>query len=347
MLRLDALTKQYPSFALGPLDLEVGAEVLGLLGPSGSGKTTLLSLVAGTEPPTEGTVRLNGDDLSEHALETRGTARVFQESALFPHLTARENLNYAAVSSENIEELAARLEIDDVLDQPAHTLSGGEGRRVEVGRALASGPDVLLLDEPTEGLDTPVRRRLREQLRTCLTALDIPVLYVTHNQEEAASVADRIAVMKGREVKQVGSPTAVMRRPDSPFVAHFTGNPNVVPARLKRADSGPVLVWDEMTLPYSESVPSPDRDVWVCIRPEEVHVQAEATADTVEGQIVDERFEGHTYVLTIRLGGTPAASVRATVLPPTYRRLGLDPGRTVHVRLPPEAIHLIPRSPQR
>ena len=345
MLRLDALTKEYPSFALGPLDLEVGAEVLGLLGPSGSGKTTLLSLVAGTESPTAGTVRLNGDDLSGRALETRGTARVFQESAVFPHLTARENLNYAAAASANVEELAARLEIEDVLDQPARTLSGGEGRRVEVGRALASEPDVLLLDEPTEGLDTPVRRRLREQLRPCLTALDSPVLYVTHNQEEAASVADRIAVMKDGTLEQVGPPAAVMRRPASPFVARFTGNPNVVPARVHRAESGPVLVWEGISLPYSGAVPSPDRDVWVCIRPEEVHVQAEAATDTVEGQIVDERFEGHTYVLTMRLGGTPDASVRATVLPPTYRRLGLNRRRTVHVRLPPEAVHLLPRSP--
>jgi len=314
------------------------------LGPSGSGKTTLLSLIAGTTPPTEGRVRLHGVDLATRSLETRGTVRVFQESALFPHLTGRENVAYAATARSRVDELAARLEIEAVLDQPARTLSGGEARRVEVARALAAGPEVLLLDEPTAGLDTPVRRRLRGHLRALLTTLDIPVLYVTHNQKEAATVADRVLVVKDGTAAQVGTPADVMRRPATPFVARFSGNPNVIPARVENTTEGPAVVWSDGRVPMPQAdVPTP-QDVWMCIRPEDIELRDEGGgAVPVEGTIQDRRFDGHVHELTVRLGDrSPPLSVH--VLPPMYRTRTLNRRERVSLFLPPDAIHVIPRS---
>lgn len=344
MLRLDALTKRYPSFTLGPLSLDVGTEVVAVLGPSGSGKTTLLSLVAGTDVPSSGTVSMNGTSLSGQPLETRGAARVFQESALFPHLTARENIEYAASGREQTEMLAARLEIDSILDQTARTLSGGEGRRVEVARALAADPALLLLDEPTAGLDTPVRRRLRDHLRELLTALDIPVLYVTHNQEEAARVADRIAVMKDGIIQQVGPPDDVFQRPETAFVARFTGNPNVLPVRVEADDPNTLVLAGDARITYSVDALSAGQHGWVCVRPEEIEVRADAGSDSalvLETTIADCVFEGEAYELTLHIG-TGGASLQARVLPPTYRALNLANRRRIAVQLPPDALHVIP-----
>lgn len=345
-LRLDGLTKRYASFTLGPLSLDVEAEVIGVLGPSGSGKTTLLSLVAGTEAPSSGTVHLNGESLSGRPLDARGTARVFQESALFPHLTARDNIEYAASDAEQTEALAARLEIDGVLDQTARTLSGGEGRRVEVARALAADPALLLLDEPTAGLDTPVRRRLRSHLRELLSALDIPVLYVTHNQDEAAMVADRIAVMKEGRIQQLGAPSDVFRRPETPFVARFTGNPNVMPVRVDAADPRLLMLADGAGVRTSSGTVSAGQTGWLCIRPEDVDLRVDADPEApnvLETTITDCIFEGGAYVLTLQFGDEWTSSLRATVLPPTYRALNLRDRQHVCVHLAPGVLHVIPR----
>jgi molybdate/tungstate transport system ATP-binding protein len=348
MLHLRALTKRYGSFALGPLHLDVGAEVVGVLGPSGSGKTTLLSLISGTESPDEGTVSLNGRPLDSRPLEARGTARVFQSSALFPHLTARQNIEYATSVPHRVDELAALLEIDDVLDQTARTLSGGENRRVEMARALASDPDALLLDEPTVGLDTPVRRRLRGHFRRLLTGLNIPVLYVTHNQTEASTVADRVAVLQDGELQQVGSPSEVFTRPATPFVAQFTGNPNVFSAHLaSRHSAEATLEWHGPPLAVPPTDVPSGTDVWLCVRPEQVALRpVEApvpSTNGIEAEVAECIFEGDAYVVTLQVGDDASASLQAKVLPATARALDLQSGRRVRGYLAPEALHLIPR----
>ena len=348
MLRLRALTKRYASFALGPLSLDVGAEVVGVLGPSGSGKSTLLSLVSGTETPDDGTVHLHGTALGPGPLEARGTARVFQASALFPHLTARENIEYGAPTPERVDELAALLEIETVLDQKARTLSGGENRRVEVARALASDPAVLLLDEPTAGLDTPVRRRLRGHFRRLLRDLRIPVLYVTHNQAEASTVADRVAVLQDGELQQVGPPAEVFNRPATTFVARFTGNPNVFPARLVSAPSGPRVEWNGARLAVPATDLPPDTDVWLCIRPEQVELCPEndppASPNVMEATVAQHIFRGGEYVVVLHVGDEgEEAPLQARVLPSTARVLDVDRGDRIHVRLAPDPLHLIRR----
>lgn len=348
MLDLAGLTKRYPSFTLGPIDVTVGREVFAILGPSGCGKTTLLSLIAGTEAPDAGTIHLDGHQLDTQPLERRGTAYVFQESAVFPHLTARQNIAYAAHQTRLVDGLAATLEITAVLDQPAHTLSGGERRRVEVARALAADPKVLLLDEPTTGLDAPIRRRLRDQLRDLFTDLDIPVLYVTHDQDEASAVADRIAIMHDGTIPQVAPPAELFQHPATPFVAAFTGNTNVFPARLREEQSPPVIAWNGLRVDTPASDFLPDTDVWLCIRPEQVNLLANGVdrpaTNVFDAQIERRVFEGGVHVLTLRLGRNgQSALLDVKVMPPTYRQLSLDRRTEVGVHLPPDALHLIPR----
>jgi molybdate/tungstate transport system ATP-binding protein len=347
MLHCAGLTKCYGSFTLGPLDLTVGREVVAVLGPSGCGKTTLLSLVAGTKQPDDGTVELDDAPLTARPLEARGTAYVFQDSAVFPHLTARANVAYAATEPGRVRDLAAMLEITSVLDQPAHTLSSGERRRVEVARALAADPRVLLLDEPTSGLDAPIRRRLRDQLRSVFTALDVPVLYVTHDQDEAAAVADRVAVMRDGTIHQVAPPTALFRRPATPFVASFTGNPNVFPAQGANANpSSSVVDWEGHRIHAHGHDVAPGTPVWLCIRPEHVLVGRNETDGTSVNQFeahVDRHvFDSGGHVLTLRLADRSVA-ITARVLPPTLQQLDLDAQQRVPVHFPPDAIHLIAR----
>jgi molybdate/tungstate transport system ATP-binding protein len=345
MLEVTALTTAYDSFRLGPLDLSVADEVLAVLGPSGCGKTTLLSSIAGIASPDGGAVELDGRRLDGRPPEARGTVLVFQDGALFPHMTARENVAYAAGADADgeIEALAAALEIGDVLDRRAATLSGGEGQRVALARALAADPDALLLDEPLANLDAPIRRRLRSDLRDLLAPLSIPVVYVTHDQTEASGVGDRVAVMRDGQFEQIGSPTAVFERPRTRFVASFTGGTNVFRTGLE--DGNPARIrWGPYRLDAGAAAPRDAGDeVWFCVRPEYVEVVGDRSADAgnvIEGRIADRTFEGGTYRLVVRPEGVDAV-LEIAVLPPAYDRHRLDRRDHVAVEIPADAVHLL------
>jgi molybdate/tungstate transport system ATP-binding protein len=228
MLDVTDLRTAYDGFALGPIDLAVEDGVLAVLGPSGCGKTTLLSLVAGLTTPDAGSVTLDGRSLDGRPPEDRDVGLVFQDGALFPHMTARENVADAGAGPDRVAALADRLELSDVLDRPATALSGGERQRVALARSLAADPDALLLDEPLSNLDAPIRRRLRVRLRATFDDLAVPVVHVTHDQRAAAALGDRVAVMRDGQVVQVGPVENVFDRPASPFVARFVGA-NVLP----------------------------------------------------------------------------------------------------------------------
>ncbi len=348
MLTLDGVTVSYPAFQLGPIDLTVGREVLAVLGPSGCGKTTLLAVIAGTTAPDVGHLYWADTPLDVVPVEARRAALVFQESAVFPHMTARANIAYAAACADQVERMARLLEITDVLDQRADTLSGGERRRVEVARALAAEPRVLLLDEPTAGLDAPIKRRLRDQLRTVLTGFDIPVLYVTHDQREAAAVADRIAVMKAGTIHQVAPPTMLFNAPATPFVASFTGNDNVFPARVLPPNPRPQVAWDGHVVQVPDHDFAPGTDVWLCVRPEQVSVVADgdsARSNVMPATLRHSVYEGGTYTLTLQVDGAdPSVRLEARMLPPAFRRLDRQPPALVHIRLDVATVHLIPRT---
>lgn len=340
-LELTGLEKAYADFAVGPIDCTVDDEVLSVLGPSGSGKTTLLSLVAGITTPDAGSVTLDGRELVGLPLEARNVGMVFQEGALFPHMTARENVAYAADSESRVAELASLLELEGALDRRPPDLSGGEQQRVALARTLAADPDALLLDEPLSSLDAPIRRRLREDLQDLFATLDIPVLYVTHDQRTAAALGDRLAVVHDGTIEQVGPPTTVIERPASRFVARFTGTENVLDGQvLDQTDGGSRVRAKGMELLTTRTA-TPGSAVTVCLHPGRIDLGPgdDEGANTLTGTVDRCVNEGADYRVTVDVDGV---TLLATARPSTVDRLGVEPGRAVAVRIPPEAVHLLP-----
>jgi molybdate/tungstate transport system ATP-binding protein len=357
MLELDALATRYGDFTFGPLDLTVDDEVLAVLGPSGSGKTTLLSTVAGIVPSAGGSVRLDGRDLTGTPPEARGTGVVFQDGALFPHMTARENLAYAATDDERVAELAGLLEIGDVLDRRPGALSGGEGQRVALARTLAADPDALLLDEPLSSLDAPIRRRLRLELHDLFDSLDIPVVYVTHDQRTASALGDRIAVLRDGQLEQVGPCSAVLERPATSFVARFTGSENVLAVQvLERTAEGVLLGLGPgrpvAALDHSRVTADVGETVTVSVHPARFELGPGTTGrvDPIQGRVQRLVNEGDQYRLVVRTGSgsnpsdgrsTAGLALTVTVPPTTVGRLGLAAGERVSLSVAPEEVNVI------
>ena len=235
-LVLTAVCKVFPGGvdALRDVDLQVAdGEMIAVLGPSGSGKTTLLRIIAGLDEATSGSISFNGRSVDGCPPRERNVAMVFQDAALYPHLTVRGNLAFGATTrgvarvevARRVERVAAMLGLKDLLGRLPRTLSGGEQRRVALGRAVVVEPACTLYDEPLGGLDATLLRRLRCELRTLHRRLRRTALYVTHDQEEALAIGDRVLVLAGGRVRQVGTPQDVYRHPADRFVAGFVGDP--------------------------------------------------------------------------------------------------------------------------
>lgn len=345
MLELRDLSKSYGEFEFGPVSFSVGSEVLSVLGPSGSGKTTLLALTAGIIKPDHGSVALRGRSLSGCSVEERGTGLVFQDGALFPHMTSRENIDYAATDPGQTEELAARFEITDILDRRPQSLSGGERQRVALARSLAADPDAMLLDEPLSSLDPPIRERLRDELHSLFASLDIPVLYVTHDRRTATALGDRVAVFRDGTVEQIGPAETVMQRPETPFVARFTGSENLFEATVARsgADATVLRVGECLLRTGSSSLPT--ESVRVCIHPSRIELRSvddssTLTQNVLTGEVNRYLNEGTQYRVQITPNGIRGELV-ATVQPPAFRSLGIEKGASVRIHIPASAIHII------
>jgi multiple sugar transport system ATP-binding protein len=226
-IEIRGLARRFPdgTRALDAVDLDVAAgELLVLVGPSGSGKTTLLRLVAGLDQPTTGTIRLGGNDLAGVPPHRRNVALVFQNLALYSHLTVADNLAFGLATSnsgEQVTQTAKRLGIDHLLARYPAELSGGEQQRVALGRAIVRQPAALLLDEPLSSLDGPARRSLRRELKQVQRLLGVPTIYVTHDQAEALLLGDRIAVIERGQLQQVGPPERIYQHPANAFVTEF------------------------------------------------------------------------------------------------------------------------------
>jgi spermidine/putrescine transport system ATP-binding protein len=234
------------ALALDRIDLEIAAgEFIVLLGPSGCGKTTLLNIIGGFAEPTAGTVRIGGRDMAGVAPKDRPTTTVFQDYALFPHMTLAENVGFGlrmrgvpkAARAAKADEMLALVGLSGRGDRRPHALSGGQRQRVALARALAVDPDVLLLDEPLGALDLKLRRQMQEELKAIQRRVGTTFVHVTHDQEEAMAIADRIVVMNAGRIEDLGPPRQVYLHPASVFSANFMGEVNLIPLRLGAAQA--------------------------------------------------------------------------------------------------------------
>ena len=284
-IQLEDLTKSFPGrgrnssrvTAVKDFNFEIpDGELIGLLGPSGCGKSTTLNMICGLEKPTSGKIFFGDKDVTALPPEKRGVGMVFQNYALYPHLTVRQNIIFPLQNLKGKDKLsraemekramdaAALVQIQELMERKPGELSGGQQQRVAIARALVKLPHVLLLDEPLSNLDARLRLQTREEIRKIQRATKITTVFVTHDQEEAMSISDRIVVMKAGVVQQTGKPQEVYDDPVNLFVAKFLGTPpiNVFPGKIK---NGKVCIGDAAVL---DAPGQKDRDVFVGIRPE-------------------------------------------------------------------------------
>ncbi|WP_336035715.1 ABC transporter ATP-binding protein [Halobacterium yunchengense] len=300
-LELDGVTREFgATTAVDDVSLSVeDGEFFTLVGPSGCGKTTTLRLIAGFESPDGGDVRFAGASMTGVPPEDRDVGVVFQSYALFPHMSVAENVAYGLrfreppgdrSREERVSELLELVDLAGFGDREPDELSGGQRQRVALARALAPGPSVLLLDEPMSALDARLRERLRVQVKRIQSELAITTVYVTHDQEEALSVSDRLAVLNGGRVEQVGTPEAVYREPASRFVAEFVGDNNVFDAETAVETEGCSVVVDGEEFDVESS--SREWNV-LCVRPENLSFDCESNRFPVRVESVE--FLGDAY----------------------------------------------------
>ncbi len=360
---LRSVTKRFGDFtAVDRIDLEIGdGEFFTLLGPSGCGKTTTLRMIAGFEEPDGGDILIAGNDVSGLPAHKRPTNTVFQSYALFPHLTVRENVAYGLKRKgagkgeidKRVREELERVGLWNEAGRRPNQLSGGQQQRVALARAVVNLPKVLLLDEPLGALDLKLRKNLQIELKRIQKEIGISFVYVTHDQEEALTMSDRIAVMNSGVVEQVAEPVEVYERPETTFVAGFIGVSNLMPGTVRALRDGRAEVELEagVTVEAGANGLATGERCHAVVRPEKlmVHPLSEAAAgagheQSVQGVVTSSIYLGTATQLVVELRG----GARMTVLCPNSdesERLSL-PGGGAEVKLSwtPEHIHLVRES---
>ena len=311
-VELDDVSVRYGDVAaLDDVSLSVEpGEFFTLVGPSGCGKTTTLRVLAGLETPTEGTVRVGGEDVTDRPPEARNVGIVFQSYALFSHMSVRENVGYGLRFRDPPAGRSPEARVDHLLDlvdlggmggRDPTELSGGQQQRVALARALAPGPDLLLLDEPLSALDARLRERLRVTVRRIQRELGTTTVYVTHDQAEALAVSDRVAVVNGGRIEQVDRPESVYRRPASRFVAEFVGDNNLFEAEVSGDGTRAHLVDDPaVTVPLADER-APGERVTISVRPEALRLGGGAV--TLTARVENVEFLGESYRLHCEWAG--------------------------------------------
>ena len=303
-LQIENLSKDFDAPVLRGLDLEVDPGTFtAVLGPSGCGKTTLLRLIAGFERADAGRIAVGGrvvsDPRTHLAAERRGVGFVPQEGALFPHLDVRSNIAFGLARKERggprVPELIDLLDLGGLEQRLPHELSGGQQQRVALARALAPTPELILLDEPFSSLDASLRDRLRQEVRDILARAGVTTLFVTHDQAEALSIAETVAVMRDGIVEQAGTPEEIYSRPSSRWVADFLGEVEIVPGE---AAGGHV----RCELGSFSAEPGVDGPVDVLVRPESVAIGISGPESAASAEVIGRRFFGHDQLVELRLG---------------------------------------------
>ena len=322
-------------------------ELVVVVGPSGCGKSTLLRMVAGLEEITSGEIAIGGRVVNTVEPKDRDIAMVFQNYALYPHMTVFDNMAYGlrirglskAEIGDRVAKAAAILQLEKLLARKPRQLSGGQRQRVAMGRAIVRDPQVFLFDEPLSNLDAQLRVQMRVEIRKLQQSLGTTSIYVTHDQVEAMTLADRLIVMNGGVAEQIGPPIALYERPETVFVAGFIGSPsmNFLPARV--AEGGRTVVLDggaRLPLPPA-TVAEPDREVTAGLRPEHLAVHGEGAQFTIRVELA-ELLGADTIVHGSVAPGAPPLLVR---LPGTVR---IAAGDTVPLAVAPEHIHVFDRA---
>ncbi len=345
-LSLRQLRKSYgPLEVVHGIDLEVAeSEFVVLVGPSGCGKSTILRMIAGLEEVTDGEIRIDDAVVNEREPKDRDIAMVFQDYALYPHLTVFRNiaiaLEYRGVAKREIQRRVAAtakvLEIAELLERLPRQLSGGQRQRVAMGRAIVRDPKVFLFDEPLSNLDAKLRVQMRSEIRRLRERVPTTSIYVTHDQVEAMTLADRIVILNHGRVEQIGSPDEVYERPTTIFVAGFLGAPpmNLLPARLEdRSGSAVAVIGEEIRLPVPAMGAAAGAEIWCGIRPEELRWTRDPAPDgccLLSGTALTVEPLGPESLVTVALAGHEIA---CRVPPKSVRRAGekvclaVDPGR--------------------
>ncbi|SDN22639.1 carbohydrate ABC transporter ATP-binding protein, CUT1 family (TC 3.A.1.1.-) [Halogranum gelatinilyticum] len=357
-IEVDNVRKVYDSkdgdiVAVNGVSLSVDdGEFVTIVGPSGSGKSTLLRMVAGLESITDGTISIDGTVINDLSPQNRGVAMVFQEYALYPHMNVRKNMSYGLklttdLPSEEIrdrvEETAEMMGIEDLLEKKPGNLSGGQQQRVATGRAIVRDPEVFLFDEPLSNLDAKLRLHMRTELQRLQEDLGTTSLYVTHDQTEAMTMSDRIVILDGGEIQQVGTPETVYAEPTNVFVADFIGSPSMNffdvtldGTRLVGADFE-YKISDEIAERVKQHTNS--SELLLGIRPEHISIDNESDG-AIEAQLDVLEHEGSdNYLYLVKEETEWTARVPGNQM--------LDAGSHVSLTLPEEHIHLFEKSTER
>jgi putative spermidine/putrescine transport system ATP-binding protein len=329
--------------ALDGLSIEMApGELIALLGPSGCGKTTALRIVAGFETADTGSVLVDGKDISSVPAAKRDMGMVFQSYSLFPNMSALDNVGFGlrmrrigtTDRRKRASELLDMVGLADQAKQYPHQLSGGQQQRVALARALAIEPRVLLLDEPLSALDAKVRLQLREQIRTLQQRLGTTTLFVTHDQEEALSMADRVGVMSQGKLEQIAKPDELYDKPATAFVAEFVGIMNRLPGELQ--GGGTVIALDKTVPVMNQNADVSPGPVDVLVRPEGLHMEV---IDNGNGIVTTRTFLGSVTRVGVLLSGDFSVQVDRS----SSEAATLAPGTSVQVTLPPEPVLVAPR----
>ena len=348
---LSGICKSYGNFsALKPISIDLKAgELLSLLGPSGCGKTTTLRIVAGFVAPDQGSIRIGGQDVTNIGPNARGLGMVFQSYSLFPHMTVADNVGFGLkmhgvprrVRTERVNEALAMVRLESLAGRYPKEMSGGQQQRVALARALITQPSVLLLDEPLGALDRNLRERMQTEIRQLQRRLGITTILVTHDQEEAMIMSDRIAVMSQGSLVQVGTPEEVYEFPKTKFVSEFLGTSNLFSATvldiqpnsvavLKLQDGGP-----QVKAKYSsERPPSKGDRVTVAVRPERVQITSDGSGLPATLREVVYRGTSRSYELTLQ-GRESTVTMTSPLLLP------IRPGDPVNISWDGHAVVLV------
>ncbi|GES45861.1 MULTISPECIES: ABC transporter ATP-binding protein [Rhizobium] len=294
------------------MQIEKG-EFISFLGPSGCGKTTVLRMIAGFETPTAGTLSINGKDQRALKPNQRNIGMVFQAYALFPNMTVHDNvafgLKVAGMAKPDIDkrvkEMLALIKLDHLAGRYPYQMSGGQQQRVALARAIAVKPQVLLLDEPLSALDAKIRISLREEIRAIQQQLGITTVFVTHDQEEALSISDRIVVMNAGRADQIGTPFEIYNTPATRFVASFVGTLNLIEGKVVDPDSNRIMIGDQgVTLKQSVTAYKPGDTVSLALRPEAGSLAESAKGDTaLTGEVSSAHFLGSVIRTRMNVAG--------------------------------------------